>query len=192
MIEKKQVRNLYYVDRDTDIGKLVEKINKNRVDEIVAFLNEKKNNLQSKEAGEYITIEDILKMKDGELENMQRFFRGAVVPYYARQSRDVWSEKIPAPIIKDCVDEIKKEVGFIIYDHTGHPTDEVNSMTTFKYVKDLNQFLKDVEENIFGEQYIYPDSERFKELEKTKGRNVARIQIIEELKIKMKNRGIDV
>lgn len=189
MVLKSQTKSLYFLDRDTDVDNLVEEMLRVKRAELKVFLQRQKTNLQEKDAGTYYTIEDVAKLKDGELENMQRFFRGAVVPYYARQSRDIWTPVISQKDIIDATDEIKTRVGFLKYDHTGHLTDEVNSMSTFQRVKDLNEFLKAVEEVCFDDEgYIFPDSKHFKDLEKEKGRHVAQRQVFNELHQKVKNK----
>jgi len=189
MITKNQARTLYFLDRDSDLNELIEEIEKNRKIELLTFLETQQNRLQEKGPGEYLTLEDIVKVKEGELENMQRFFRGAVVPYFIRQNYDMWEYKIPSDIIEEGTNEIKKSVGFMKYDHTGHITTEVNSMATFERVKDLNQFLEMVEAVCFVDNgFIFPSSEHFKKLEKTKGRDAAQRQVFEELLEKTKNR----
>lgn len=189
MVTNKYVKNLYYLDQKTDIGKLVDSMTKYKKQELVDFLEAKQNKLQSKEVGEYYTLEDTVKIKDGELENMQRFFRGAVVPYYVRQEYDLWDETIPADYLQKGTKEIKKQVGFMRYDHTGHMTDEVNSMLTFRKVEEMNEFLAMVESVCFEDRSnIFPNSDYFKELEDKKGRTAAKRQVFLELKEKTKNK----
>lgn len=189
MITKNQTRSLYFIDRDTDINVLVDKILRVKKSEALVFLERQKNRLQEKDAGTYFTLEDILKTKEGELENMQRFFRGAVVPYYARQKHNIWTEKIDSSYLDDATNDIKRSVGFMKYDHTGHQTDEVNSMSTFEKVKDLNEWLKAVEEVCFDDNvYIFPNSKHFKALCHQKGKDIAQRQIIKELHEKIKNK----
>jgi len=189
MILKNLTKSLHYLDRDTDVPALVDEILRLKRAEITVFIERQKDRLQEKEAGDYFTLEDVLKVKEGELENMQRFFRGAVIPYYAMQSRNVWGEDLSSALLDDCTEEVKKEVGFLKYDHTGHITDEVNSMTTFERVKDLNDFLHTIEEVCFKDQgYIFPDSQHFKDLVKAKGRDAAQLQVLQELYQQYKNR----
>lgn len=189
MILKNQTKSLHYLDRDTDIPALVEEVLRLKRAEITVFLQRMQGNLQEKDAGEYYTIEDVLKVKDGELEKMMRFFRGAVVPYYARQSRNVWRRAIESEVIHEATIEIKKAVGFLKYDYTGHITDEVNSLATFERIKEFSEFLKNVEAVCFEDQgYIFPDSKRFRDLEKEKGRTAAQRQVDEELYQAVKNR----
>ncbi len=189
MILKNQTRSLYYLDRDTDIPELVDEMLRVKRAELTVFLGRQQDRLQEKDAGKYYTVEDNAKLKDGELENMQRFFRGAVVPYYARQSRNIWSEGIEGEVLYECTNEIKRRVGFLKYDHTGHITDEVNSMTTFERVKDLNEWLNMVQAVCFDDEvYIFPDSEHFKKLEADKGRSAAQRQVFLELYEKVKNK----
>lgn len=185
---RKDIVERYYLDRDTDLEELASRIIREKSKKIVDFLKEFQNQLQSKEAGEYLTVEDILKIKGGELENMQRFFRGAVVPYYIRQHYDMWQEDLPSDIIEEATNEIKRSVGFMKYDCTGHITNEVNSMKSFQLAKELNEFLKSVEDVCFiDNSYIFPDSKHFKSLEKIKGRDSAQRQVFFELKERIRN-----
>lgn len=189
MITKSQVKSLFYLDRDTELNSLVDEIIRRKRAEILVFLQRQQDRLQEKEAGEYFTIEDTLKLKEGELEKMQRFFRGAVIPYYARQKYDIWSEGISSDILYQCTEEVKRAVGFMKYDSTGHQTDEVNSMANFERVKDLNEFLNMVQAVCFDDDgFIFPDSELFKKLEKEKGRHAAQRQVFLELREKVKNK----
>ncbi len=187
MITKSQVKSLFYLDRDTDINVLASEIIRMKKAEMIVFLQRQHERLQEKDAGEYFTVEDVLKLKDGELEKMQRFFRG--VPYYIRQKYNIWSEGIETDMIYKGTNEIKKAVGFLKYDHTGHITEEVNSMASFERVKDLNEFLTMVQEVCFDDEaFIFPDSEYFRKLEKQKGRHSAQRQVFLELHEKVKNK----
>ncbi len=189
MITKTGVKSLFYLDRDTDINALADEILRVKRSETIVFLQRQFERLQEKEAGEYFTVEDTLKLKEGELEKMQRFFRGAVVPYYVRQKYDIWTDGISHDDLIKGTEEIKRAIGFMRYDSTGHITDDVNSMATFERVKDLNEFLKMVEEVCFDDEaLIFPDSKHFRELEKSKGRFEAQRQVFMELREKVKNR----
>jgi len=189
MITKDKTRCLYFIDRDTDIEELVDEMIRVKRSEALIFLQRQQERLNEKEAGEYFTLDDTLKLKDGELENMNRFFRGAVVPYFVRQKYDIWTEKLPSDALAEGTNEIKRAVGFLKYDHTGHITDEVNSMLTFERVKDLVEWLNIVEAVCFQDEgFIFPDSDHFKKLEKTKGRSAAQRQVYLELYEKHKNK----
>lgn len=189
MITKSQVKSLFYLDRDTDVNSLAEEILRMKRSEIIVFLERQHDRLQEKDAGEYFTVEDVLKLKDGELERMQRFFRGAVIPYFARQKYNIWTDGIGSDILYKATEEVKRAVGFTKYDHTGHQTDEVNSMSSFSKVKDLNEFLNMVQTVCFDDEaFIFPDSDLFKKLEKEKGREAAQRQVFKELYEKVKNR----
>jgi hypothetical protein len=189
MITKNQTKTQFYLDRDTNVEKLVDEMLRVKRAEAIVFLRRQHERLQEKDAGTFFTLEDTLKLKDGELENMQRFFRGAVVPYYVRQKYNIWSPAIDGEMLTQGTDEIKRAVGFMKYDHTGHITDDVNSMTTFERAKDLNEWLKAVEEVCFDdESFIFPDSKHFLQLVKDKGRHAAQRQVVQELHEKVKNR----
>lgn len=188
MITKQGTKTLYYLDRDTDVRALVDEMLRDKRAELFVFLNRQHERLQEKDVVDYFTIEDVTKLKDGELEKMMRFFRGAVVPYYIRQSRDWWLEGIPSEMVFEATNEMKRMVGFIKYDSTGHQTDEVNSLTTFERVKDFAEFLEHVKQVCFDDNaYIFPDSEHFRKLEKEKGRTAAQRQVFLELHEKVKN-----
>ena len=190
MITKNQTKSLYYLDRDTDVRTLVDEMMRTKRAEAITFLERQKDRLQEKEAGEYYTVEDTTKLKDGELEKMMRFFRGAVVPYYVRQRHDLWDilQEPDASLVAECTNEIKRAVGFMRYDHTGHITKDVNSLATFERAKDFSQFLRDVEAVCFDDRgYIFPDSKLFRDLEKLKGREAAHRQALYELRERVKN-----
>ena len=189
MISKNQTKSLYYIDRDTNIDDLSDEIIRVKKLELSIFLENQKDKLQGKEAGEYYTLEDVTKLKDGELENMNRFFRGAVVPYYVRQKYNAWDKKLTSVQIIEGTKEIKESVGFMLYDHTGHITEDVNSLTTFNRVKDLRGFLTMIEEVCFDDnEFIFPNSKHFKGLVNQKGRDVAERQVISELHEQIKNK----
>jgi len=189
MITKSQSRNIYFLDRDTDIEALLEKMFRVQRAEALVFLRRMQERLQEKSAGEYFTVEEITKVKEGELEKTLRFFRGAVVPYFFRQEYDFWEEDIPSAELEKATDEIKRRVGFMLYDTTGHITEEVNSMTSFERLKDLVEWLKMVEEVCFTDNgYIFPESKHYLALEKEKGREAARRQTFQELREQHRNR----
>lgn len=185
----KQLKQQYLLDRDTDIIALAEEIINQDRKELIEFLKEKQALLHEKDLGEYFIVDKVIKLKEGELAKMERFFRGPVVEYYTRQSRDIWTEKVSHSILSLCTDELKRRVGFILYDEKGYPTEEVNSITSFKRVKDFRKFLEDIENVCFKDNdYIFPDSKHFKELTKEKGIDSAMRQVISELFISYKNK----
>ena len=189
MITKNQSRLLYYLDRDTDVPALVDRMLRARRVESIQLIERLKTRLQEKPAGEYYTVEDRVSLKDGELEKMMRFYRGAVIPYFVRQQYDHWDDELPRGAMEAAHEEVKMSVGFMRYDHTGHITKETNSLATFERVKDFNEFLTHVEGVCFQDNgFIFPDSEHFLKLEKEKGRAAAQQQVFEELREKHKNR----
>jgi hypothetical protein len=189
MITKNKVKSMFFLDRDTDINELADEILRMKRSEILVFLQRQHERLQEKQPGEFFTVEDVLQLKDGELENMQRFFRGAVIPYFIRQKYNIWTPGLSSKDTEKGTEEIKRAVGFLKYDHTGHITEEVNSMSTFERCKDLNEFLNMIQVVCFDDEgFIFPDSEYFKKLLKEKGREAAQRQVIEELHEKVKNK----
>ena len=180
------------MDRETDPVVLAREIIKTQEAELIVFLTRQHSRLQEKDAGESFTVENTVKLKEGELERMNRFFRGAVAPYYARQRFDVWDDNLPSKYVVAATKELKQRVGFMLYDHNGRITENVNSMTTFLLVRDLNAFLKEIEEVCFDDEgFIFPDSKHFKALWKEKGRIAAERQVFEELREKHRNRFFD-
>jgi len=189
MIKKNMTQSMFYLDRDTDINELADEIVRVKRSEVLVFLQRQYDRLQEKKPGEYFTVEDVLKLKDGELEKMNRFFRGAVIPYFARQKYDIWTEGISSDDIHKATEEVKRAVGFLKYDHTGHITEEVNSMASFERCKDLNEFLNMVQVVCFDDEgFTFPDSEHYHEVVKAKGRSEADRQMFHELHEKHKNK----
>ena len=182
----KEIKDLYYLTKKTEVNKLVEEILSNKKKKIVKYINGLLDNANDKEL---IIIEDITQVKEKDLENSMRFYRGAVLQYYYRQSREYWDEKISNKELMIVNDEIKAMVGFKKYDKKGKPTKEVGSMADFKEIKMLNTFLNDVENVCFNDQgYIFPNSKHFNEIIAEKGLKVAKIQALYELKEQYKNK----
>lgn len=192
MISKNFVKESFFIDRDTNIQDLVSSIMRDSTFEadLLNFLEYKQNMLEGKSAGEFISLEHIVRAKEGDLDKMNLFFRGPVVEYYFRQEYGFWNrDRIPSSNLNDTTDEIKRAVGFTLYDHEGHKTDDVNSMTTFTTVKALNEFLNDIENVCFIDKgFIFPDSAHFKALLRSKGREGAKRQVMNELHEKVKNK----
>lgn len=189
MITSKQTKNLYYLDRDSHIAELVEEIIQNKRREVTTFLERKKNDLESKDPGEFWTIEDTTKCKDGGLEKMMFFFRAAVVPYFVRQENNFWESKIPVELLVKGADEMKRSIGFTLYNLEGQKTEEPNSMTVFKTIKELQEFLTDLENVCFLDRdFFFPDSKHFNELIEMKGREATKTQVLGELHEKFKNK----
>src|SRR5690606_35746178 len=114
--------------------------------------------------------------------------RGPVVEYYIRQKHNLWTP-IPIELRQRETDEIKRRVKFVLYDHLGKITNEVNSLAVFKKTDEFNNFLKEVEAVCFlDDDYIFPDSKRFLDLVNAKGLYIARQQVINELKEQYKNK----
>lgn len=189
MITKNKVKNLTYIDRDSNAEEIVDKLFKNSRDEMILFVQSHIDKLQSKDAGTFYTVIDEFKIVNEEMQNQIEFYKGAVTHYYARQLKDYWGETIPASILKECDKEIKKRVGFICYDWEGKPTNETNSVLNFRDTKEFSLFLNDVENVCFEDEgYMFPDSEHFKLLVKEKGRGIAIRQAFNELKAWYKNK----
>lgn len=189
MITKNKVKNLTYIDRDSNAEEVVDKLFKTARGEMILFVQSHIDKLQSKDAGTFYTVIDEFKIVNKEMQNQIEFYKGAVTHYYARQLKDYWGETIPTSILKDCDQEIKKRVGFICYDWEGKSTNETNSVLNFRDTKEFSLFLNDVENVCFEDEgYLFPDSEHFKSLVKEKGRGIAIRQAFNELKAWYKNK----
>ena len=188
MITKNKVKNISYADRDSKPNEVVTQLFEKSKDECVLFLEHEIEKMQDKDAGTYRTVELEMKVINKEIENMRAFFMGAVAPYYCRQMKEFWGDKIPKELLEDCVKEIKRKVGFILYGWDGHPTNEVNSITNFRESKEFAEFITNVENVCFADNgLLFPNSDHFNELVETKGRSIAERQSLNELKAWHKN-----
>lgn len=188
MITKNKSKIVTYIDRESIAKDIVATIFAKAQDEFIEYVQSKIDKLQEKDAGHYFTLDLILQAMNKEIENMRAFYKGAVVPYYCRQMKDYWGDTIPASLLNECDEEIKTHVGYVIYDSLGNATGETNSITNFYETKEFTNFLNDVENVCFKDsELLFPDSEHYKELEKTKGRTVASWQAFQELKQWHKN-----
>lgn len=180
---EKEIKNLYYLDRDTNIEKLAESILKKKKETLLDYLKYYQNVLHEREAGEFFPIEDSIKLKDKSIDKTMVFYKSAVIQYYMRQEYDLWQDKLSSEMIERGDKEIKEKVGFILYTIEGKPTGQVNSITNFKQLKEMNVFLKQVENVCFKDNgYMFPDSKHFNNLKNTKGLEPAKLQIMHELK----------
>ena len=188
MITKNKSKIVIYIDRESIAKDIVATIFAKAQDEFIEYVQSKIDKLQEKDAGHYFTLDLILQAMNKEIENMRAFYKGAVVPYYCRQMKDYWGDTIPASLLNECDEEIKTHVGYVIYDSLGNTTGETNSITNFYETKEFTNFLNDVENVCFKDsELLFPDSQHYKELEKTKGRTVASWQAFQELKQWHKN-----
>ena len=87
-MKKESVKSLFYLDRDTDINALASEILQVKREQKIIVFTETMRRLQEKEAGSFFTVEDILQLKDGELENIQQLTSSeTVVPtMYAKNT----------------------------------------------------------------------------------------------------------
>lgn len=188
MIGKNKSKHLFYIDRDTDIDKLIERMVSEMKNEWRHLFETEKNNLQAK-ATEFVTVENNLTVGNTEMQRMTRFYKGAVLPYYYRQEYGDWDHEITSDQLDDIDKEVKRKVGFVLYDHTGMKTNEVNSTTTFKLARDFADFLNDIENVCFTDNgYIFPDSDEYKKREKKYGVEVAKAWAANTLKEKILNK----
>jgi len=180
---EKEIQNLFYLDRDTNIEKLAESILQNKRNTLLKFLKHHQDVLQEREAGEFFPIEDSIKIKDKSIDKMITFYKSAVVQYYIRQEYDVWEEKLTPEQLERGDKEMKEKIGYILYGIDGKPTGKVNSVTAFKQLKEMNTFLKQIEEVCFKDNgYMFPDSKHFNTLKDAKGLGPAKLKIMYELK----------
>lgn len=189
----KKIKHTAFIDRHTDAKKFTKALLSKMEEDIERYIQDRVEYLKSKEEGSFETVSNIFKSENKEIANMQAFYRCAVVPYYYRQSREYWEDEIPREELEMASDEIKREIGFILYDVEGLPLMEkddeakTNSTSSLENTKDFSNFLIATEEVCFGDQYIFPDSEQFKELAQKKGRKSAEREFRERLKTKISN-----
>lgn len=189
MIVRNKCQNMYYIDRDTDIHTLIKKMQSDQLRELVPLLEQKKLELQEKEAGEYFTVKSTFDIINNALQKIYAFFRGPVIEYYMRQKLDDYDGKLDRKLVAEATDDIKRGVGFVLYDTQGKPTKKVNSLLAFEQAKEMAEWLETVKNICFDDQgYLFPDSDHFNELFKSKGEESAKRQVIEELKIWVKNK----
>lgn len=170
MITKNKSKHLFYIDRDTDIESLMAEMMNRMIPEWRVVLEEELNSLQEKEVGAFRTIDNTMTIGNTELQNLIRFYKCAVVPYFYRQEYGNWSEKINAENLIDTDTQIKRMIGFVERDEKGNKTTIANSVLTFKLAKDFNQFLTDIENVCFTDYgYVFPDSKEYKAMEKKYG-----------------------
>ena len=192
----KNVTKISFITKDTNPVDFVESFFEKHKREYIDYIADRIEKLKPKEIGAFETVKIKMQSDNEEIANMQAFYRGAVLPYYYYQSRDWWG-KIKSEHLMIADDELKREIGFILYDEKGNPLKEngvtqTNSTLTLKNTKLFSEFLKNIQENCFGEQYIYPDPEHFKSIAKQKGRDVASRQTKAELIQQYKNLNLDV
>lgn len=189
MITKNTSKNTYYIERDTVVGNVLEKMIFQIVKELKPMIEENINLLKGKEAGEYRTLDVTAKIGNTEMSRLIRYYKSAVVTGYYRQNYGNWDRKIDAHELRDADAEIKTLVGFVERDSQGNQTDIPNSITNFKLVKDFLQFLTDVENVCFiDNDYLFPDAKEYKDTEKKKGREVAKREWLDKLKNHIKNK----
>jgi hypothetical protein len=125
---------------------------------------------------------------DPEVENMQRFFNGPVVEYFAIQSRENLSIEVDGLLKERTRETILDEVlGFDVPLLNGKNKRDRKSTADFKIVKKWYDFLETVKETIFDPQgYEFPDSEEFWESAKKYGyeeaKTIAKTLLVDKIK----------
>lgn len=189
MITKNKSKNTYYIERETDSSVVMERVLLQLVKELRPMIDENINLLNSKDAGEYRTLEISCSIGNTEMSRLIRFYKSAVVNGYYRQHYGNWDRKPKAEELRQVDAELKRLVGFVERDIQGNKTDIPNSITTFKLVKEFLQFLTDVENVCFEDNgYLFPDAKEYKNTEKKKGRSVAQSEWLDKLKEHIKNK----
>jgi len=189
MITKNKSKHIHYLDRDTDIESLLAEMMNRMIPEWRTVLEDEQMNLQGKDAGEFRTIDNTFSIGNTELQRMLRFYKGAVIPYFYRQEYGNWDEKISGENLQDTDMQMKRMIGFVLYDTKGKKTTDVNSTLTFKLAREFNEFLTDIENVCFTDNgYIFPDATEYKKREKEHGVGGAKVWATTVLKEKIMNK----
>lgn len=100
---------------------------------------------------------------DPEIENMQKFFNGPVVEYYAIQSREDLTGEVSSATREMTRESLLDEaLGFDVPLLNGKTKRDRKSTTTFKNVQKWYAFLQTMKETQFEPNgYEFPDSEAF-------------------------------
>ncbi|MCK4500897.1 hypothetical protein KAU11_10385 [Candidatus Babeliales bacterium] len=104
-----------------------------------------------------------IKVQNQMLAKLHKFYRGAVVEYYWRQTREIWDprKKMDTELRKMMHDEIRKGVRFFRYDEAGQ-VDGLNSFDTFRSTKAFTEKLNTIEAVLFDDEgYQFPVSEEY-------------------------------
>jgi len=180
-----------YIDRDTKedevISELIKwaKSQRPHIRKIINSLQEKPTEFR------IISLPDRIKAVNREIQRMQAFLWGAVVPYYYRQKHDVYDRdfKIPSDELQKTMDELKEAVGFYRFNSKGEIMG-LNSLKTLGETKEFANFINDIRREVFGiepEQeddqghYLFPNSEKYKENYKKGGKTYADAIALDEL-----------
>jgi len=191
----KGIKNIGFIDMHSNAEEVVDKLLKQTRDEKIEYVKERINYLNEKGEGHMETLSDTLNSENKSLADLRAFFRGAVVPYYWRQSREVFNADMTSVDMAECAGEMKRTIGYILYGQDGKPQIDfdgkvkVNSTMLFKQTKEYTNFLKDIEENCFDDNgYKFPDSDHYKELMRATNRKSADARVLHELEVWTKNR----
>lgn len=188
MITKNTSKNTYYIERDTIAKDVMSKIYLQLEKELLPIIENEINELKSKDAGTYRTLDVVAKIGNTEMSRLIRYYKSAVITGYYRQHYGNWERKIKAIELQQADSEIKKLIGFVERGSDGMKTNIPNSITNFNLVKEFLQFLTDVENVCFVDNgYLFPDAEEYKKIEKTKGKDIAKKEYLSKLHEHMKN-----
>lgn len=118
---------------------------------------------------------------DPEIENMQKFFNGPVVEYFAIQSRENLSGEVDPLLKKRTRETILDEIlGFEVELLGGKKKRDRKSTADFKNTQKWYDFLQTVKETLFDPQgYEFPNSEEYWENAKKYGYDQAKTIAIE-------------
>lgn len=136
--------------------------------------------------GSFKLIKVEYSLYDPEIENMHKFFEGAIIPYYAIQTREILSGNPDSHILKECREELLE--GILGYDvrMANIMKRERGSITDFKEVQQWLTFVNVIKEEFFDPNgYEFPDSDKFHEMAIQYGRDEARAISIRQLQVSL-------
>lgn len=133
-----------------------------------------------------ILIKTVCTIHNPEIENMVKFFNGAVVDYFTIQSKDLLSGDIPPLMRKMAREELlDSALGYELKMLTKSARRR-KSTANFTNVQQWNDLLKRLEETEFEPNgYFFPDSKEFWELQAKHGYDEAKEISIQQLRHRM-------
>ena len=182
-MSKNITKQQFYIDRDTSVTEVITKVGKWFKTIVYKFLEARQIDLQEEKAGGFRTVTVTVKIENKELTRLHAFFRGAVVIYYIRQSREMFEReyKVSGEDMKTAVDEMKEETKFYIHDEIGKVVG-LNSFAVFENTKKYTEKLNEIEKIMFDDNgYLFPDSEEYNADYKAYGRQRADMRALQRL-----------
>lgn len=132
--------------------------------------------------GAYKLIKTEYSLYDPEIDDMRRFFEGAITEYYVIQSRDILSGTPDSKLIKEGRDELLEAILGYDVRMAMLMKRERASTTDFKEVQQWLVFVNIIKEEFFDPNgYEFPNSDSFRQLAEQYGREEAKAISINKL-----------